>query len=75
MIMNPLLGMMNNPMLQNMNVIKSLMSCRNPQDVMQMMIRNDPRFSKFINDNKGLSPEKIAQKYGIDFEQVKQMMK
>lgn len=73
--MNPLLGMMNNTMMNNMNAIKSLMSCRNPQDVMQMMIKNDPRFSQFINENKGLNPEQIAQKYGINFEQVKQMMK
>lgn len=73
--MNPLLGMMNNPMMHNINAIKSLMSCRNPQDVMQMMIKNDPRFSQFINENKGLNPEQIAQKYGINFEQVKQMMK
>lgn len=73
--MNPLLGMMNNTMMHNINAIKSLMSCRNPQDVMQMMLKNDPRFSKFINENKGLNPEQIAQKYGINFEQVKQMMK
>ena len=73
--MNPLLGMMNNTMMNNMNAIKSLMSCRNPQDVMQMMIKNDPRFSQFVNENKGLNPEQIAQKYGINFEQVKQMMK
>ena len=73
--MNPLLGMMNNTMMNNMNAIKSLMRCRNPQDVMKMMIKNDPRFSQFINENKGLNPEQIAQKYGIDFEQVKQMMK
>lgn len=74
--MNPLLSMMNNnPMMQNLNSIKSLMHCRNPQDVMQMMLKNDPRFSKFVNENKGLSPEQIAQKYGINFEQVRQMMK
>ena len=74
--MNPLLSMMNNsPMMNNLNSIKNLMHCRNPQDVMQMMLKNDPRFSKFVNDNKGLSPEKIAQKYGINFEQVKQMLK
>ena len=74
--MNPLLGMMNNsPMMNNVNAIKSLMSCRNPQDVMQMMLKNDPRFSQFLNENKGLSPEQIAQKYGINFEKVKQIMK
>lgn len=73
--MNPLLGMMNSPMMHNINAIKSLMSCRNPQCVMQMMIKNDPRFSQFINENKGLNPEQIAQKYDINFEQVKQMMK
>ena len=73
--MNPLLGMMNNPMMNNVNAIKNLMSCRNPQDVMQAMLKNNPQFSKFVNENKGLSPEQIAQKYGIDFEQVKQMMK
>lgn len=74
--MNPLLGMMNNnPMMQNIGAIKNLMSCRNPRDVMQMMLQRDPRFSQFVNENKGLTPEQIAQKYGIDFEQVKRMMK
>lgn len=74
--MNPLLGMMNNsPMMQNIGAIKNLMNCRNPQDVMRTMIQNDPRFSQFVQENKGLTPEQIAQKYGIDFEQVRQMMK
>lgn len=75
--MNPLLGMMgsSNPMFQNIGAIKSLMSCKNPSDVMREMLQRDPRFSQFVQENKGLTPEQIAQKYGINFEQVKQMMK
>lgn len=75
--MNPLLGMMgsSNTMMQNIGAIKSLMNCRNPGDVMRTMMQRDPRFSQFVNENKGLTPEQIAQKYGINFEQVKQMMK
>lgn len=75
--MNPLLGMMgsNSPIAQNIGAIKNLMSCRNPQDVMRMMMQRDPRFSQFLQENKGLTPKQIAQKYGINFEQIKQMMK
>lgn len=75
--MNPLLGMMtnNSPIMQNMGAIKSLMNYRNPQDVMREMLQKDPRFSRFVQENKGLTPEQIAQKYGINFEQVRQMMK
>ena len=75
--MNPLLGIMmnNSPIMQNMDIIKNLMNHRNPQDVMREMLQRDPRFSQFMQENKGLTPEQIAQKYGINFEQVKQMMK
>ena len=68
--MNPLLGTMlnNNPMMQNIGAIKNLMNCRNPSDVMREMLKNNPRFSQFVNENKCLTPEQIAQKYGIDFQ-------
>ena len=63
--MNPLLGTMlnNNPMMQNIGAIKNLMNCRNPSDVMREMLKNNPRFSQFVNENKCLTPEQIAQKY------------
>lgn len=39
----------------------------NPQDAVNQLCQTNPQFRKFLEDNKGLSNEQIAQKYGIKF--------
>lgn len=55
--------------LQMLNSIKA-MANGNPQAMFNQMLNNNPEFAKFVNENKGLSPEQIAKNYGVDLSQV-----
>lgn len=37
----------------------------NPEAIFQSMYERDPQFKQFIDENKGMSVEDIARKYGI----------
>lgn len=37
----------------------------NPEALFNQLYQNNPRFKEFIDTNRGLSVEQIAQKYGI----------
>ena len=56
--------------LQMLNDIKALAN-GNPQAMFNQMLNTNPQFAKFVNENKGLSPEQIAKNYGVDLSQVK----
>ena len=55
--------------LQMLNDIKALAN-GNPQAMFNQMLNTNPQFAKFVNENKGLSPEQIAKNYGVDLSQV-----
>lgn len=46
-----------------MNYIQALM---NPQKAYEEMIKTNPQFKKFVEDNQGKSVEQIAKENGID---------
>lgn len=76
---NPILQMLNgnsqpNQMISKLQQFKSLMSGKNPQDVYNYMLQNNPQFKKFIEDNKGKSLEDIALAYDIDLNLIKKFM-
>lgn len=48
-----------------MNIQQILSAIKNPEELYKQMYENNPEFKKFIDDNKGLSVEQIAEKYGI----------
>lgn len=56
--------------LQMLNSIKALAN-GNPQAMFNQMLNTNPQFAKFVNENKGLSPEQIAKNYGVDLSLVK----
>lgn len=56
--------------LQMLNNIKALAN-GNPQAMFNQMLNTNPQFAKFVNENKGLSPEQIAKNYGVDLSQIK----
>lgn len=56
--------------LQMLNSIKALAN-GNPQAMFNQMLNTNPQFAKFVNENKGLSPEQIARNYGVDLSLVK----
>lgn len=56
--------------LQMLNSIKALAN-GNPQAMFNQMLNTNPQFAKFVNENRGLSPEQIAKNYGVDLSLVK----
>ena len=36
-----------------------------PEEIYKKMYQNSPEFRKFVDENKDLSSEQLAQKYGI----------
>lgn len=74
--MNPLFQAMNggnNKMAQAVQVIQMLRH-GNPEQIAQQMMQNNPQFRKFIEENKGKTPEQVAREHGIDLAQFKNMM-
>lgn len=74
--MNPLIQAMNggnNKMSQAMQVMKMLRS-GNPAQIGQQMMQSNPQFRQFVEQNKGKTPEQVAQEHGIDLNQFKGMM-
>lgn len=78
--MNPLMMAMqgaNSPaskMGQIANVMKMLRS-GNPDQIAHQMMQSNPQFRHFVEQNKGKTPEQVAREYGVDIDQLKQMMK
>ena len=78
--MNPLFNMMPQAMGQNnplamISQIKHMMNGQNPQAFARMLANKNPQFAQFLQENKGKSPEQIAQEHGLDFSQIKNFMK
>lgn len=58
---NPMLLQLFNPTIDKEAVFNNLM-------------KNNPQFAKFVEDNKGKTPEQIAQENNIDMSIVKRLM-
>lgn len=74
--MNPLMQSVSQQMGGGMNVFKvmQMLKNRNPQEVFNQMMQNNPAFRNFYEANKGKSPEQVAKEHGIDLAQFKNMM-
>ena len=69
--MNPILqGMKNNRLHDIIRAVKG-----DPQGMYDYMMRTNPQFAQFVTDNKGKSPEQIAQEHGIDFNAIGQYLR
>lgn len=77
--MNPLMMAMQganshmNKMGQVANLMKMLRS-GNPDQIAQQMMQSNPQFRKFVEANRGKTPEQVAREHGIDLNQIKSMM-
>ena len=75
--MNPLFQAMNGGNMGKMQQIAGVMQMLksgNPEQIAQQMMRSNPRFKQFMEQNKGKSPEQVARENGIDLSQLKNMM-
>lgn len=42
----------------------------NPEQTAALMIQHNPQFRKFMETNKGKSPEQVAREHGVDFSEI-----
>lgn len=45
-----------------------------PQGLFEQMMRDNPDFRRFVDDNRGKSPEQIASENGIDLAEVMRLL-
>jgi hypothetical protein len=55
--------------------LKQMLQGGNGNAVVQMFAQKNPQFAQFVRDNQGKSPEQIAQNYGLDWNEVKDLLK
>ena len=75
--MNPLfqaMGGMMPTLPPAVQMVAKLMSGRNPQEVFEEMVQQNPQFRQFVEQNKGKTPEQVAKEHGIDLSRFKNMM-
>ena len=53
-------------LLSRISQIKDMLEGKNPDAVFSEMMQNNPDFRKFVESNRGKSPEQIARENGID---------
>lgn len=72
--MNPLMqAMTGGRMNQAMDMLRMLKG-GNPEQIARQMMQSNPQFRQFVEQNKGKTPEQVAQEHGIDLSQFKGMM-
>ena len=77
--MNPILQKLQpqgqiNP-IANILQLKQLMNSPNPQAAAQMLINSNPQLAAFVQANKDRPITEVAGQYGIDLDQISQLMK
>lgn len=67
---------MQNPILQQNNIfnILGILKGKDPDQVITQMLRSNPQFRQFYDENKGKSPEQIAREHGLDFNNIKRFI-
>lgn len=75
---NPILSQMmkSNPINAKLGQMGQLLQMvkSNPQGMLANMMRSNPQFRQFVEQNRGKSPEQIAEAYGIDPSLLKNLM-
>lgn len=56
----------NGNLLSQIASIKNMLEGKNPDDIYNNMLQNNPQFRDFIEANKGKSIEQIARENGIN---------
>lgn len=73
-ILQKMMGSQLNNDINNISKIKNMFG-GNPNIAMNQMMNNNPQFRQFVNDNRGLSVNQIAQKYGVDMNKLNQLLR
>lgn len=74
--MNPIINAMaHKPQINDLMALIQTIKSGNPSEIFDRQMRENPQFQKFVDENKGKSPEEIAEKYGIDYNMIRQFLK
>lgn len=73
-MLNPMMKMLsvqssNNNILSTISAIKN----GNSNILFEKMLKTNPQFQQFIQQNQGKSPEQIAQEHGININDIKNL--
>lgn len=60
--------------MQLISNIMRMAKSKSPEQAFMSLMQSNPQFRKFVEQNKGKTPEQIAQEYGVDLSQIKSMM-
>lgn len=52
-----------------------MLSGKNPDDMYNQLMKNNPQFRHFVEANANKTPQQIASENGIDFNTIEQFMK
>lgn len=76
-MINPMLNQLQRKTSVNNNIanVIGLLRGSNPDVIFNNMIRTNPQFASFVNENKGKTVEQIANDYGLDISTIKQFIK
>lgn len=77
---NPIMKMLNkrnSPVNNGVNIVDLIktLSSKNPDQVFSYMLKTNPKFAEFVNENKGKSIEQMAADYKIDLNAIKQFLR
>lgn len=77
---NPILQMLGsmrqgNSLVGRVAEVRRMLNGQGPEVLFNRMMQNNPAFAQFVQENKGKSPEQLAQEYGIDLRQIMQAFK
>lgn len=60
-------------MINTINMLKTILSGQDPDVLFNQMVNNNPQFKRFVEENKGKTPEQIAREHGINPELLKRL--
>ena len=77
---NPILQMLGsmhqgNSLVGKVAEVRRMLNGQGPEVLFNRMMQNNPAFAQFVQENRGKSPEQLAQEYGIDLRQIMQAFK
>lgn len=78
--MNPLMNAMgmnrntNGNQFSNLMNIARMVKSGNPEQIAMNLMRQNPQFKQFVEQNRGKTPEQVARENGIDFSQIRSLM-
>ena len=60
--------------MNQISQINNLLTGKDPDKIYESLLQNNPQFRKFVEDNRGKTPEQIASENGLDLNKIRSML-